>query len=378
MRANTFAVLSLALGACVTAGPRPDDSLGGGAAMASSPRPIFGSSRSGGAGHHDDVRTQLETFRQQVRLDRQEALKGAAMGTAHADAWRDIVEGVEAMLRSPSVATEVTDLRRARQVLEQELQDDAQVYGTIPPDVAEGAQATIARVVQRLGALLAPRVSSKVVLARFAWPIEPVLVTSPFGSRVHPISRTWQFHAGVDLAAAAGQAVTAPWSGRVVFAGVNGGHGKHVELQHDARTSTRFSHLMTVLVEEGDEVKKGEVLGLAGQTGRATGVHLHFELFRDGNPMDPFEVLSDPESGEHPQKHSGPGTTAVPRPKVAPPLEPPGNPAKGPLQGLLELLRRAEADGLRRLELHDLVGLRVADSYGPSATAATRCRSPGS
>ncbi len=80
----------------------------------------------------------------------------------------------------------------------------------------------------------------------------------------------------------------------MVFAGWNGGHGKQVELQHDEHWSTRYSHLSTLMVEPGHTVKRGEVIGLAGATGLATGPHLHFEVWRDGETLDPELALPPP------------------------------------------------------------------------------------
>jgi murein DD-endopeptidase MepM/ murein hydrolase activator NlpD len=99
------------------------------------------------------------------------------------------------------------------------------------------------------------------------------------------------YHRGVDLLADAAQAVYAPYSGTVVFSGWHGGYGKHLELQHDIEVSSTYSHLMTLMVKEGDVVRKGQLIGLAGETGAATGPHLHFELFKSGLPADPERFL---------------------------------------------------------------------------------------
>ena len=80
-----------------------------------------------------------------------------------------------------------------------------------------------------------------------------------------------------------------------VFAGRNGAHGNHVEVQHGKRYVTRYSHLESIRVSAGDWVDQGAVVGTAGATGHVTGVHLHFEVWKDGHPADPLDVLPDPD-----------------------------------------------------------------------------------
>jgi murein DD-endopeptidase MepM/ murein hydrolase activator NlpD len=125
-------------------------------------------------------------------------------------------------------------------------------------------------------------------------------VTSLFGRRLHPISRTFKLHLGVDLAAADGQLVSSAGVGTVIRAELTGGHGLHVEVQHAGGVSTRYSHLSEVLVVVGSQVRRGDTIGLAGSTGSSTGPHLHFEFWRDGKPMDPLEQMGDPEQAPRP------------------------------------------------------------------------------
>lgn len=138
-------------------------------------------------------------------------------------------------------------------------------------------------------------VSKYVAPADFLWPVSPVVVNSPFGHRFHPISGSYVFHAGLDLEAFRKQRVVSVFSGRVIYAGRNGAHGNHVEVQHNKRYVTRYSHLDAVRVSVGDWVDRGATVGVAGSTGHSTGVHLHFEVWKDGLPMDPLDVLPDPE-----------------------------------------------------------------------------------
>ena len=113
-------------------------------------------------------------------------------------------------------------------------------------------------------------------------------VTSAYGWRRDPINGTAAFHRGVDIRAAYGDDVSAAAAGRVVSAGEAGGYGTTVVLEHDNGTRTRYAHLSSALVREGEHVQAGQLIGRAGSSGRATGPHLHFEVLdRNGVPLDP-------------------------------------------------------------------------------------------
>lgn len=110
--------------------------------------------------------------------------------------------------------------------------------------------------------------------------IAPSIISSIFGSRVHPVTGQVRFHQGTDLAAPEGTPVVASFSGRVEIAGWLGGYGLIVVISHGDTHETRYAHLSEVLVKEGQEVKQGTVIGLVGSTGMATGPHLHFEIWQ--------------------------------------------------------------------------------------------------
>jgi murein DD-endopeptidase MepM/ murein hydrolase activator NlpD len=122
-------------------------------------------------------------------------------------------------------------------------------------------------------------------------PVNYTRISSHFStSRVHPILRRARPHTGVDLAAPAGRRVLAAADGRVDFRGTKGGYGKLVILQHSARYETRYAHLMRYAtgLTTGDQVKRGQVIGYVGQTGLATGPHLHYEIRINGKPVNPM------------------------------------------------------------------------------------------
>lgn len=120
---------------------------------------------------------------------------------------------------------------------------------------------------------------------------DPHRVTSGFGKRSDPFRGRAAFHRGIDLAAPRGTPIYAPAGGTVVRAGRLGGFGNIVEVDHGNGVVTRYAHLYAYHVRTGDVVGPGARVGLMGRTGRATGVHLHYEVLVDGRHVDPARFL---------------------------------------------------------------------------------------
>jgi murein DD-endopeptidase MepM/ murein hydrolase activator NlpD len=118
-----------------------------------------------------------------------------------------------------------------------------------------------------------------------------VETTSGFGVRVDPFLRAPAMHTGLDFRAATGEAVRATASGTVTQTGWNGGYGKMVEIDHGNGLSTRYAHLSSFEVSDGQTVRIGQVVGRVGSTGRSTGPHLHYETRVDGEAVDPQKFL---------------------------------------------------------------------------------------
>lgn len=116
-------------------------------------------------------------------------------------------------------------------------------------------------------------------------------VSSFFGQRVDPFSGKKAFHSGLDYAGQTGSTVHAAADGIVSWSGQKGGYGGLVEIDHGNGYVTRYAHNKELKVTTGDRVKKGEVLALMGSTGRSTGPHVHFEILRDGRPVNPSNYL---------------------------------------------------------------------------------------
>lgn len=123
------------------------------------------------------------------------------------------------------------------------------------------------------------------------WPVEGE-ATDAFGVRGNPFGGgASEYHSGQDISAPRGTPVIAPADGTVVHAGWQSGYGNLVTVDHGNGLSTRYGHLSKVEVAEGQEIRRGELLGLVGSTGRSTGPHLHYEVRIHDEPVSPRHYL---------------------------------------------------------------------------------------
>ncbi|RMD80599.1 MAG: M23 family metallopeptidase [Gammaproteobacteria bacterium] len=122
-------------------------------------------------------------------------------------------------------------------------------------------------------------------------PVRHGWVSSRYGWRTDPFTGLRAFHQGVDVAGRAGEPVRAVADGVVTWAGRRYGYGLLVEIAHGRGYVTRYGHNREVLVQVGQRVRQGEVIARMGSTGRSTGPHVHFEVLRDGRPVDPLPYL---------------------------------------------------------------------------------------
>jgi hypothetical protein len=119
-------------------------------------------------------------------------------------------------------------------------------------------------------------------------------ISSEYGMRIHPITREKKFHYGVDFAAKTGTPVIATANGivtKVIF--LENSYGKLVEIDHGNGFLTRYAQMSEYAVKEGDKVKKGDVVGSVGESGRSTGPHLHYEVLNDGENVNPQDYIND-------------------------------------------------------------------------------------
>lgn len=116
-------------------------------------------------------------------------------------------------------------------------------------------------------------------------------ITSYYGYRVHPILKKKKLHTGIDISVPRGSDVVAGNAGKVIYSGYYGSYGNAVIIDHGGKISTLYAHNDKLLVKEGAEVKKGQVIAKSGSTGLSTGPHLHFEVRVNGQHVDPIKYL---------------------------------------------------------------------------------------
>jgi murein DD-endopeptidase MepM/ murein hydrolase activator NlpD len=134
-------------------------------------------------------------------------------------------------------------------------------------------------------------VKSKARKLPIANPAPGLAITSTFGVRRDPILGTPALHSGMDFRAPTGTRVHATAPGIVVKAGRNSGYGRMVEVDHGNGFSTRYAHMSRISVKVGQAIDTGDVVGESGSTGRSTGPHLHYEVRRNGDAIDPLRFL---------------------------------------------------------------------------------------
>jgi len=118
-------------------------------------------------------------------------------------------------------------------------------------------------------------------------------ITSGFGIRKHPLFGGYHFHKGIDIAVPEGTDIYPIKGGKVVYSSFDKGYGYNVIIEHEDGLKTRYAHNMVNLVKVGDVVDKNMVIGKVGRTGLTTGPHLHFEVLKDDEPIDPGIVLAN-------------------------------------------------------------------------------------
>jgi lipoprotein NlpD len=136
---------------------------------------------------------------------------------------------------------------------------------------------------------------------KFAWPVANGTVTSGFGERGH------SFHDGIDISAPVGTPVLAAQDGDVIYSDVLRGYGNVIIVRHAGGFATVYAHNQTNRVREHQRVRKGDVIGTVGDTGRTSGANLHFEVRQDNVACDPLEFLPPTEQVAAPPRPAGRG-----------------------------------------------------------------------
>lgn len=236
---------------------------------------------------------------------RTEAKRQPKTTSAWSRAWTDALVEIQHACEIAPRASDLGGFVRARVTLEVELERDRARGVILPEDLDKMVALVLLSVDESVGELRAanapgtmapsPRLEPGELVLRS--PIAPIIVSSPFGLRSDPFTGGRRFHAGVDLDAPEGTNVYASASGLIVYAGMQGGYGKQVVIDHGDGVRTHYSHLSTILVSPGQSVEEGDTLAYVGSTGRSTGPHLHFAVTNfDGEFLDPVGVLDVPYS----------------------------------------------------------------------------------
>ncbi|WP_138500816.1 murein hydrolase activator EnvC family protein [Nostoc sp. PA-18-2419] len=213
-------------------------------------------------------KTEVEQQKNEIALIREQLLAQKADYQTQAQSQSELIQ----RLNSDRLALEA-----AQNQLERESKN---LEVLIQQKVAEAAQAkTNSRtsvIIQGTGMLAYP---------------SDAPTSSPFGWRMHPILGYRRFHAGLDFAASYGSTIRAADSGTVIFAGWYGGYGKAVIINHGKGITTLYGHTSELYVTEGQAVERGQAIAAVGSTGLSTGPHLHFEVRRNGSPVNPADYL---------------------------------------------------------------------------------------
>jgi murein DD-endopeptidase MepM/ murein hydrolase activator NlpD len=221
-------------------------------------------------------REQVERQRNEIDLLKQELMAQKSQYEQQADYQKQVVE----RLKSD---------KRALEAAQTQLEKDSKGIGNL-------IQTKVAEMQRRLAEEARERAKRgeavAIVLGTGQFTIPSVgEITSSFGWRTHPILGYQKFHSGMDFGADYGSPIMAADRGVVVFAGWYGGYGNTVIVDHGNGLSTLYAHSEELYVEEGQSVQRGQAIAAVGSTGLSTGPHLHFEVRRDGEPIDPAEFL---------------------------------------------------------------------------------------
>lgn len=206
---------------------------------------------------------EIEKQKNQIALLKQQLLAQKAQFEAQLTAQQQLIQRLQ------------TD-RQALEAAQEQLDADSQGIGILIRQITANKARSPHSVILGSGQLLYPSDSS---------------ITSSFGWRRHPILGYMRFHAGIDFGASYGSTIRAADSGTVIFAGWYGGYGYAIVIDHGGGMTTLYGHSSKLYVSTGQAVQRGEAIASVGSTGLSTGPHLHFEVRKNGEPVDPMAYL---------------------------------------------------------------------------------------
>ena len=127
----------------------------------------------------------------------------------------------------------------------------------------------------------------------FIWPADSTYITSRYGERSAPTAGASTNHKAIDIGAKSGDPIYAAADGQVASATYNNGLGYYVSIEHDGETATRYSHMTNFIVQPGEHVKQGQIIGYVGESGIATGSHLDYAVIKNGQQVDPMQYYDE-------------------------------------------------------------------------------------
>jgi murein DD-endopeptidase MepM/ murein hydrolase activator NlpD len=179
----------------------------------------------------------------------------------------------------------------AKELAAAQSEDDSAIGGPyVAPETTDEFENSLASLDVALDQL--DRVKTFARKLPFANPAPGHQITSLFGNRIDPFFGKLAMHPGIDFREPIGTKVHTTGDGIVTYAGASNGYGNLVEIDHGNGISTRYGHLSKILVKKGDKVKEGDLIALSGSTGRSTGPHLHYEVRRNNQAVDPLRFLN--------------------------------------------------------------------------------------
>jgi murein DD-endopeptidase MepM/ murein hydrolase activator NlpD len=247
----------------------------------------------------DDFFDRLFMFQRVIRLD------AALLQTLHDDAESLEIErvGLEVELQNLSGKQEklvvlrelleekhdqLEETVKSRERLISDLEIEKVHYAVVLSDLTESSKRLDVAIRSLQGETFQD--GSRGSIIDFIWPLNG-RISSEFGWRVHPLFNTRKFHTGIDIAVVRGTPVKAVASGKVIYSGWVKGYGNTVILDHGNMITTLYGHNDELVCRAGAYVKIGDVIAHSGNTGNTTGPHLHFEIRKDGSPVNPIDLL---------------------------------------------------------------------------------------
>lgn len=193
---------------------------------------------------------------------------------------------LELQLQADEKRQKLTAIKNSRAQVDEELQKTATQLKKLEKE-EDALIAESKRLEKEISSLSSKK---KYTGGTMVWPApNNYTVTSPFGMRKHPILRKVKMHTGIDIGAKSGDAIVAANGGTVIIAGWQNGYGNTVVIDHGGGITTLYAHSSKLLVKVGKEVKAGDNIAKVGSTGLSTGPHLHFEVRKNGTPVNPLQ-----------------------------------------------------------------------------------------